>query len=213
MSSSKINYNVYQVQYNIKNIKKASALQDKLTDLLPKCNLSDEDFKTLKDNIKSFKSISKSIIKGNIPTTECKLSINTLIALNSKSQSILYHKRYSHNIQVMTLKDCYNNIDEYLKSSQSAEKLFLKYFVIVLLATSKLAYDICNVASQNNFLLYRLIPLLVIGLAINLTFSKRISLKLKILYCKYTIHSNTYIGLSKLTTLKSLITFIISLEN
>lgn len=56
MSSSKINYNVYQVQYNIKNIKKASALQDKLTDLLPKCNLSDEDFKTLKDNIKSFKS-------------------------------------------------------------------------------------------------------------------------------------------------------------
>lgn len=39
-----------------KTSKKASALQDKLTDLLPKCNLSDEDFKTLKDNIKSFKS-------------------------------------------------------------------------------------------------------------------------------------------------------------
>ena len=119
MNIINIPYKVYKYYFSIDNIEQAKLIQSKIDEQLNKCNFDKSDLNLLIDYSKDFTSICNDVINRNNITTseEYKISIKTFNIINSNAQSLLYSKKYKHNINIMIIKDCYNEIDKYISFS------------------------------------------------------------------------------------------------
>lgn len=195
MNITNISYKVYKYYFSIDNIEQAKLIQSKIDEQLNKCNFDKSDLNLLIDYSKDFTSICNDVINRNNITTseEYKISIKTLKIINSNAQSLLYSKKYKHNINIMIIKDCYNEIDKYISFSKKPESLFLIYIfsmLTVFISTILIFKNFIN----NTFVYLSLLALFIILIVLPLIFYKWFGRKLKCIANIITNKINNYKG-------------------
>lgn len=195
MNITNIPYKVYKYYFSIDNIEQAKLIQSKIDEQLNKCNFDKSDLNLLIDYSKDFTSICNDVINRNNITTseEYKISIKTLKIINSNAQSLLYSKKYKHNINIMIIKDCYNEIDKYISFSKKPESLFLIYIfsmLTVFISTILIFKNFIN----NTFVYLSLLALFIILIVLPLIFYKWLGRKLKCIANIITNKINNYKG-------------------
>jgi hypothetical protein len=195
MNITNIPYKVYKYYFSIDNIEQAKLIQSKIDEQLNKCNFDKSDLNLLIDYSKDFTSICNDVINRNNITTseEYKISIKTLKIINSNAQSLLYSKKYKHNINIMIIKDCYNEIDKYISFSKKPESLFLIYIfsmLTVFISTILIFKNFIN----NTFVYLSLLALFIILIVLPLIFYKWFGRKLKCIANIITNKINNYKG-------------------
>lgn len=195
MNIINIPYKVYKYYFSIDNIEQAKLIQSKIDEQLNKCNFDKSDLNLLIDYSKDFTSICNDVINRNNITTseEYKISIKTLKIINSNAQSLLYSKKYKHNINIMIIKDCYNEIDKYISFSKKPESLFLIYIfsmLTVFISTILIFKNFIN----NTFVYLSLLALFIILIVLPLIFYKWFGRKLKCIANIITNKINNYKG-------------------
>lgn len=195
MNITNIPYKVYKYYFSIDNIEQAKLIQSKIDEQLNKCNFDKSDLNLLIDYSKDFTSICNDVINRNNITTseEYKISIKTLKIINSDAQSLLYSKKYKHNINIMIIKDCYNEIDKYISFSKKPESLFLIYIfsmLTVFISTILIFKNFIN----NTFVYLSLLALFIILIVLPLIFYKWFGRKLKCIANIITNKINNYKG-------------------
>ena len=195
MNITNIPYKVYKYYFSIDNIEQAKLIQSKIDEQLNKCNFDKSDLNLLIDYSKDFTSICNDVINRNNITTseEYKISIKTLKIINSDAQSLLYSKKYKHNINIMIIKDCYNEIDKYISFSKKPESLFLIYIfsmLTVFISTILIFKNFIN----NTFVYLSLLALFIILIVPPLIFYKWFGRKLKCIANIITNKINNYKG-------------------
>lgn len=195
MNITNIPYKVYKYYFSIDNIEQAKLIQSKIDEQLNKCNFDKSDLNLLIDYSKNFTSICNDVINRNNITTseEYKISIKTLKIINSNVQSLLYSKKYKHNINIMIIKDCYNEIDKYISFSKKPESLFLIYIfsmLTVFISTILIFKNFIN----NTFVYLSLLALFIILIVLPLIFYKWFGRKLKCIANIITNKINNYKG-------------------
>lgn len=193
MNIINIPYKVYKYYFSIDNIEQAKLIQSKIDEQLNKCNFDKSDLNLLIDYSKDFTSICNDVINRNNITTseEYKISIKTLNIINSNAQSLLYSKKYKHNINIMIIKDCYNEIDKYISFSKKPESLFLIYIfsmLTVFMSTILIFKNFIN----NTFVYLSLLALFIILIVLPLIFYKWFGRKLKCIANIITNKINNY---------------------
>lgn len=195
MNITNIPYKVYKYYFSIDNIEQAKLIQSKIDEQLNKCNFDKSDLNLLIDYSKDFTSICNDVINRNNITTseEYKISIKTLKIINSNAQSLLYSKKYKHNINIMIIKGCYNEIDKYISFSKKPESLFLIYIfsmLTVFISTILIFKNFIN----NTFVYLSLLALFIILIVLPLIFYKWFGRKLKCIANIITNKINNYKG-------------------
>lgn len=195
MNITNISYKVYKYYFSIDNIEQAKLIQSKIDEQLNKCNFDKSDLNLFIDYSKDFTSICNDVINRNNITTseEYKISIKTLKIINSNAQSLLYSKKYKHNINIMIIKDCYNEIDKYISFSKKPESLFLIYIfsmLTVFISTILIFKNFIN----NTFVYLSLLALFIILIVLPLIFYKWFGRKLKCIANIITNKINNYKG-------------------
>ena len=195
MNITNIPYKVYKYYFSIDNIEQAKLIQSKIDEQLNKCNFDKSDLNLLIDYSKDFTSICNDVINRNNITTseEYKISIKTLKIINSNAQSLLYSKKCKHNINIMIIKDCYNEIDKYISFSKKPESLFLIYIfsmLTVFISTILIFKNFIN----NTFVYLSLLALFIILIVLPLIFYKWFGRKLKCIANIITNKINNYKG-------------------
>lgn len=195
MNITNIPYKVYKYYFSIDNIEQAKLIQSKIDEQLNKCNFDKSDLNLLIDYSKDFTSICNDVINRNNITTseEYKISIKTLKIINSNAQSLLYSKKYRHNINIMIIKDCYSEIDKYISFSKKPESLFLIYIfsmLTVFISTILIFKNFIN----NTFVYLSLLALFIILIVLPLIFYKWFGRKLKCIANIITNKINNYKG-------------------
>lgn len=195
MNITNIPYKVYKYYFSIDNIEQAKLIQSKIDEQLNKCNFDKSDLNLLIDYSKDFTSICNDVINRNNITTseEYKISIKTLKIINSNAQSLLYSKKYKHNINIMIIKDCYSEIDKYISFSKKPESLFLIYIfsmLTVFISTILIFKNFIN----NTFVYLSLLALFIILIVLPLIFYKWFGRKLKCIANIITNKINNYKG-------------------
>lgn len=204
MNITNIPYKVYKYYFSIDNIEQAKLIQSKIDEQLNKCNFDKSDLNLLIDYSKDFTSICNDVINRNNITTseEYKISIKTLKIINSNAQSLLYSKKYKHNINIMIIKDCYNEIDKYISFSKKPESLFLIYIfsmLTVFISTILIFKNFIN----NTFVYLSLLALFIILIVLPLIFYKWFGRKLKCIANIITNKINNYKGQKTIEKLNS----------
>lgn len=195
MNITNIPYKVYKYYFSIDNIEQAKLIQSKIDEQLNKCNFDKSDLNLLIDYSKDFTSICNNIINRNKITTseEYTMAIKALNIINSNAQSLLYSKKYKHNINIMIIKDCYSEIDKYISFSKKPESLFLIYIfsmLTVFISTILIFKNFIN----NTFVYLSLLALFIILIVLPLIFYKWFGRKLKCIANIITNKINNYKG-------------------
>lgn len=202
MNINNISDVAYNHNFNIDSIEQAYELHKIISQKLDKLNIKEQNKKQLQTYANDFQLECKRLINRNNINSEKDYcySLNALIIINTKAQSILYSKEYRHNIDIELLKDDYNRVDKHIATFQSKEKLFIIFIIILTIILVSLVFFMSYLLKE----LTLLNALLLIS--IPLIFYKKIGKTLKRLHIKYTLYKYNYIGHKKMKKLFHLIT-------